>query len=114
MHFLRKDVAAMCDVEQMFHSFHVAPKHHDFLPFLWFKDNDPSMPIAEYRMILHLFGNEQNPAVATYGLRRTEEDGEEFEPDGKEFVKQNFYVNDSLVSRPNAEILKLVSDTQTE
>jgi len=42
--FRREDVAAMCDVEQMFHSFHEDPKHRDFLRFLWFKDNNPSQP----------------------------------------------------------------------
>ena len=31
--FRREHVAAMCDVEQMFHSFHVTPEHRDFLRF---------------------------------------------------------------------------------
>ena len=112
--FRREDVvAAMCDVEQMFHSFHVAPKHQDFLRFLWFKDNDVTKPIIEYKMTVHLFGNGPSPAVATYGLRRTVEDGEEFDPGVKEFVKRNFYVDDGLVSKPTAkETIKLVRATQ--
>jgi len=64
----------MCDVEQLFHSFHVDPKHRDFLHFLWFKDNNPLQPIIENRMTVHLFGNGPCPAVATYGLRRTVKD----------------------------------------
>ena len=63
--FCCEDVAAMCDMEQMFHSFHVDPKHKDFLHFLWFKYNIPSQPIIEYRMTVHLFGNGPSPAVAT-------------------------------------------------
>lgn len=111
--FRREDIAAMCDVEQMFHSFNVDPKHRDFLRFLWFKDNDPSQKIIEYRMTVHLFGNGPSPAVATYGLRRTVEDGEELDPAVKEFVKRNFYVDDGLISRPTAsETIKLVRDTQ--
>ena len=111
--FRREDIGAMCDVEQMFHSFHVDPKHRNFLRFLWFKDNDPSQHIIEYRMTVHLFGNGPSPAVATYGLRRTVEDGEEFGPGVKEFVERNFYVDDGLVSKPTAtETIKLVRDTQ--
>ena len=111
--FRREDIAAMCDVEQMFHSFHVDPKHRNFLRFLWFKDNDPTQDIIEYRMTVHLFGNGPSPAVATYGLRRTVENGEELEPGVKEFVKRNFYVDDGLVSKPTAEkTVKLVRDTQ--
>ena len=113
-HFRREDVAAMCDVEQMFHCFYVDPKHRVFLHFLWFKDNIPSQPIIEYRMTVHLFGNGPSPAVATYGLRRTVKDGEECEPGVREFVKRNFYVDDNLVSWPTAtETIKLVRDTQT-
>ncbi|XP_078364035.1 uncharacterized protein LOC144648306 [Oculina patagonica] len=111
--FRREDIAAMCDVEQMFHSFHVDPKHRDFLRFLWFKDNDPTQPIVEYRMTVHLFGNGPSPAIATYGLRRTVADGEEFAPGVKEFVDRNFYVDDGLVSRPTAaETIELVRATQ--
>ena len=111
--FRREDIAAMCDVEQMFHSFRVDPKHRNFLRFLWFKDNDPTQDIIEYRMTVHLFGNGPSPAVATYGLRRTVENGEELEPGVKEFVKRNFYVDDGLVSKPTAEeTVKLIRDTQ--
>ena len=111
--FRRDDVAAMCDVEQMFHSFHVTPEHRDFLRFLWFKNNDLSKPITEFRMTVHLFGNGPSPAVATYGLRRTVDDGEEHDPEVKEFVQRNFYVDDGLVSKPTAvEVVTLIKNTQ--
>ncbi|KAK3749993.1 hypothetical protein QZH41_000413 [Actinostola sp. cb2023] len=74
----RKDTTAvMCDIEQMFHSFHVNTTHRDYLRFLWFKDNTPGNLIIEYRMNVHLFGNGPSPAVATFGLRKTATDGEE-------------------------------------
>ena len=88
----------MCDMEQMLHSFLISPKHRNFLRFLWFKDNDPSQNIIEYRMTVHLFGNGPSPAVATYGFRRTVKDGEELDPAVKEFV--------------NYQTIKLVRDTQ--
>ena len=111
--FRREDVAAMCDVEQIFHSFHVSPEHRDFLRFLWFKENDLSKPVTEFRMTVHLCGNGRSPAVATYGLRRTSDDGEEHDPGIKEFVQRNFYVDDGLVSKPTAEeVVTLVRNTQ--
>ena len=38
--FREEDVAILCDLEQMFHSFHVTPSHRDFLRFFWFENND--------------------------------------------------------------------------
>ena len=65
MRFRKENIAVMCDIEQMFHSFYVDPPHRDFLRFLWFEGNDPSKLIIEYRMNVHLFGNGPSPAVAT-------------------------------------------------
>lgn len=52
----------------MFHSFIVKEEDRDFLRFLWFKENDTSKEIIEYRMRVHVFGNSPSPAVAIYGL----------------------------------------------
>ena len=65
MRFRRENYAIMCDVEQMFFSFHVNPEHRDFLRFLWFRNNDPKHPIIEYRMNVHLLSNGPSPAIAT-------------------------------------------------
>ena len=115
MRFRKENVAVMCDVEQMFHSFHVNPEHRDFLRFLWFKDNDPSNEIIEYRMNVHLFGNGPSPAIATFGLRKTVNHGEEeYTREVKQFVNRNFYVDDGLASVPSArEAIDLVEETQT-
>ena len=111
--FRRESTAIMCDIEQMFHSFHVDPNHRDFLRFLWFKDNKPGRPITEYRMNVHLFGNSPSPAVATFGLGKTAADGEEeFGEDAMKFV-HNFYVDDGLASTPTAkQDIVLVTATQ--
>ena len=51
-------------------------------------------------MSVHLFGNTCSPAIATYGLRKTADDGEEkFGKAEKEYVCNDFYV-DFLLSRP--------------
>ena len=101
----------MCDIEQMFHSFHVDPEHRDFLRFLWYEDNTPGKRIVEYRMNVHLFGNGPSPAVATFGLRKTATDGEEeFGENAAEFLHRNFYVDDGLASRATAkEAIDLVA-----
>ena len=114
LRFRQDEVAVMCDVEQMFHSFHVNPEHRDFLRFLWFKDNDPKKEIVEYRMAVHLFGNSPSPAVATFGLRATVNHGEEdFSQDVKAFVCKNFYVDDGLASLSDADqAISLVTRTQ--
>ena len=36
--FRKETVATMCDIEQMFHSFHVDPADRNFLRFLWYKE----------------------------------------------------------------------------
>ena len=112
--FRRETTAVMCDIEQMFHSFHVDPTHRDFLRFLWYEDNTPGKQIIEYRMNVHLFGNGPSPAVATFGLRKTAVDGEEeFGEEAAEFVHRNFYVDDGLASRPTAQqAIDLVTSTQ--
>ena len=107
--FRREDTAVMCDIEQMFHSFHVNPLHRDFLWFLWFEGNTAGKPIIEYRMNVHLFGNGPSPAVATIGLRKTASDGKA----AMNFVHRNFYVDDGLTSLPTAaQAIDLVTTTQ--
>lgn len=48
LRFREHETAAMCDVEQMFHSFKVDPKHRDFLRFLWYRNNNTGEKIIEY------------------------------------------------------------------
>jgi hypothetical protein len=104
----------MCDIEQMFHNFHVHPPHRDLLRFLWFADNDKEKDVIVYQMVVHLFGNTSSPAVATFGLRKTAEEGEkEFGQDAKDFVVEDFYVDDGLTSHDTAEgTVSLIKNTQ--
>lgn len=114
LRFRHHETAAICDVEQMFHSFKVDPKHRSFLRFLWFKNNDPSEEIIEYHMTVHLFGNGPSPAIATFGLRKTALDGEEeYGKDTAKFIHRNFYVDDGLVSCTTPhEAINLVKNAQ--
>lgn len=66
-------------------------------------------------MTVHLFGNTSGPAVATFGLRKTADDGEEeFGHAANDFVCNDFYVDDGLTSCSNPdEAIDLVMNTQT-
>lgn len=103
----------MCDVEQIFHSFHVTSENRDLLRILWFEKNDLSKPFTEFRMTVHLFGNGPSPAVKTYRLKRAADHDEELDPEAKEFGQRNFYFDDGLVSKLTAEeVVTLIRDTQ--
>ena len=111
--FRRNPVGVMCDIEQMFHSFHVHPPHRDLLRFLWFDKKDKENGIVDHHMIVHLFGNISSP-VATYGLRKTAIEGEKkFGKAAKDFVVEDFYVDDGLTSCTTPhEATSLVNNTQ--
>ena len=99
LRFRQDPVAFMVDIEQMFHSFVVREDHRDLLRFFWYKDNDPDGELTEYRIKVHVFGNTSSPAVATYCLWKTAEVAEPlFGTDAKDFVHNNFYVDDGVKS----------------
>ena len=89
----------------MFFCFYVKLEHRNFLRFLWFRDNDPNKNIIEYRMCVHVFGNSPSPAIATYGLHRTvTSQRDDFGEDTVDYVTDNFYVDDRLLSVNTPEI----------
>ncbi|XP_057684651.1 uncharacterized protein LOC130910980 [Corythoichthys intestinalis] len=104
MRFRKEQVATTADIEHMFHCFVVKANHRDFLRFLWYKDNDISSEVAEYRMCVHIFGNSPSPSVAMYGLKRAAASGEEdYGSDVRQFIERDFYVDDALRSFPTEE-----------
>lgn len=70
MRFRLDNIGVMSDIQQMFHCFKVRD-HRNYLRFFWYLDNDLQKQLVEYRMCVHVFGNNPSPAVATYGIRRT-------------------------------------------
>ncbi|XP_033763439.1 uncharacterized protein LOC117344719 [Pecten maximus] len=113
LRFRKERVAAVGDIEQMFHSFKIRQNHRNFVRFVWFEDNNPEKPLIDYRMCVHLFGNSPSPAVATYCLRKCVA-GDLCDAKIKEFVDKNFYVDDGLVSFTSGdEALDVLLRTQT-
>ena len=99
LRFRKELVAVTADIQHMFHCFVVREDHRDYLRFLWYRDNNPSNDIIDYRMCVHVFGNSPSPAVAIYGLRRAAKQGEvDFGSDTRQYVERDFYVDDGLKS----------------
>ncbi|XP_056022195.1 uncharacterized protein LOC130055048 [Ostrea edulis] len=111
LRFRQGPVAITADIEQMFYRFSVSDDHRNYLRFMWYKDNEPSQEMIEYRMTRHVFGNSPSPAVATFGLRKCVSTADE---DVKSFVLNNFYVDDALMSVDTCEeAISILSRTQT-
>ena len=102
--FRHGEVAVTADIQRMFHSFFVDPKHIDLLKFYWFRDNDPKNEIIPYRALVHIFGNKPSPAVANFALKFTT-----LHPDSiklekaSSIIRNNFYVDDALFSADSVE-----------
>ncbi|XP_070183500.1 uncharacterized protein [Littorina saxatilis] len=94
-------VAFSCDVERMFHQFHVLPQHRDYLRFLWWPNNDLNAAPVDHRMRVHLFGAASSPGCANFGLKTLAKDNQSISPEAADFIQNDFYVDDGLSSRPD-------------
>ncbi|KAK3088225.1 hypothetical protein FSP39_016350 [Pinctada imbricata] len=112
MRFRREPVAVIADIEQMFYCFRVNVEHRNLLRFIWHEDNDFSKPLVDYRMCVHIFGSTSSPAIATYGLRKAASLSSRGS-DVTDFVHNEFYVDDSLISLQTSEqAVDLITRTQ--
>ena len=97
--FRLEEVALVADIKAMFHQFLVCKGDRDLLRFLRWENGDTKKPVKEYRMMVHLFGAVSSPGCANFGLKRAPDDGEiEFGEAAANFVRNNFYVDDGLIS----------------
>ena len=111
--FRRHPVAIMCDVEKMFHRFHVHPDDRDYLRFLWWEGGDTSKDPQDYRMNVHLFGATSSPGCANFGLKYLSKAHESEYPLAAPFLCQEFYVDDGVTSVENVEVaIQLVTESR--
>ncbi|XP_048020447.1 uncharacterized protein LOC125251470 [Megalobrama amblycephala] len=101
--FRKHPIAFMCDVEKMFHQFHVQGADRNYLRFLWWKNGDLTLQPQEYRMKVHLFGATSSPGCANYGLKHLAKENECTYPLGSKFITTDFYVDDGVTSVASAE-----------
>ncbi|XP_063964979.1 uncharacterized protein LOC135156433 [Lytechinus pictus] len=107
-------IAFMCDIQEMFHQFRVNLEDRDYLRFLWWKDGNYDEVPNEFRMKVHLFGAASSRGCANFGLRQTASDhAAEFGEDVRDFIHQEFYVDDGLKSLPTVhQAVDLISRTK--
>ncbi|KAG1935726.1 hypothetical protein F2P79_019030 [Pimephales promelas] len=112
--FRKGRVAVMCDIERMFHQFHVKQEDQDYLRFLWWKDGDLKTQPSIYRMKVHLFGAASSPGCANYGLKHLAAQGQErFREETIRFIQKNFYVDDGLTSvESEDQAIQLVNEAR--
>ena len=114
LRFRREMVAVVADIQHMFHCFVVREDDRDFLRFLWHKDNSLDNELVEYRMRVHVFGNRPSPSIANYGLLRVAALAESSHgTEVKNFITNNFYVDDGLTScSSSSEAISLLTLAQ--
>lgn len=112
--FRRGPVAIMCDIERMFHQFHVCVQDQDYLRFLWWEKGDLETQPATYRMKVHLFGAASSPGCANFGLKHIAAEGQgRFSEDTIKFIQTNFYVDDGLESvTTESQAIQLVKEAR--
>nr|XP_023692679.1 uncharacterized protein LOC111856725 [Paramormyrops kingsleyae] len=92
MRFRQEAVAMMADVEAMFHQVKIRDKDTDLLRFLWWPGGNYQEELAEYKMVVHIFG-------ASFARQKYATDFEiEFGQEAARTVKRNFYVDECLKS----------------
>lgn len=112
--FRKCPVAIMCDIERMFHQFHVKAEDQDYLRFLWWDNGDFQAQPSVYRMRVHLFRAASSPGCANYGLKYVAIRGRgHFNEASIRFIERNFYVDDGLISVFTIdEAIQLVSEAR--
>lgn len=108
--FRKGQVAIMCDIERMFHQFHIKAEDQDYLRFLWWDDGNFQAQPSVYRMRVHLFGAASSSGCANFGLKHIATQGHgHYSETTIQFIEQNFYVNGGLTSvATKDEAIKLV------
>ncbi|XP_071948982.1 uncharacterized protein [Antedon mediterranea] len=112
--FRQEPIAIMCDIERMFHQFHVNQNDRNYLRFLWWEDGNLERQPIDYRMKVHLFGAASSPGCSNFGLKyMAEHFAEQHKPETVNFIKNNFYVDDGLKSVETVpEAVELIEDAR--
>ncbi|XP_078495514.1 uncharacterized protein LOC144750757 [Ciona intestinalis] len=97
--FRKESVAVVADIEAMFHQIRVRPADCDALRFLWWPEGDLTVEAKPHRMLVHLFGATSSPSCAAFCLLNTAKKfGGSFSEETTKIIKDNFYVDDCLMS----------------
>lgn len=103
MRFRSEPVAVVADVEEMFMQVAVPERDRGALRFLWWSSDNLSEAPKEYQMNVHPFGATSSPFCASFALRQTASGVEGYNDLVLNSVRQNFYVDDCLISFKTVE-----------
>ena len=101
LRFRQHQYAVPADIEGMCLQVGVPEKDQPSLRFLW--RESPSELIKVYQYTRHIFVAKGSPTCANYALNRTGVDNAAKFPEAAIAVKENFYMDDYLDSRPTLE-----------
>ncbi|XP_048048490.1 uncharacterized protein LOC125269604 isoform X1 [Megalobrama amblycephala] len=110
LRFRQHPIALMCDVEKMYHQFHVSRSDRDYLRFLWWKNGEINQRPLEFRMKVHIFGAASSSGCANFGLKHIASEYSHLYPLGSEFILRNFYVDDGVTSLKDTEMAIKVAE----
>ena len=97
--FRQENIAFTCDIEGMFHQVKVNEAYKNLLRFIWWPNGNLDQSPIEYRMTVHLFGATSSPSCCNFVLKRCAEiHRAEFGDEVSNFIQNNFYVDDGLMS----------------
>ncbi|KAH9583763.1 hypothetical protein MS3_00008064 [Schistosoma haematobium] len=99
LRFCKEVIAVSADVEEMFMQVKVPESDRGALRFLWWQEGDMSREPPEFQMTSHPFGAISSPFCANFALNKTAQifsDG--YDGYVVDAVKNNFYVDDCLIS----------------
>ena len=107
LRFRQECVALVGDIKAMFHQIFVDPSDVDALRFLWWPNDDLTLPPVDCQMLVHPFGATSSPSIAGFVLRRTASDNAtKADQETVQTVQRNFYVDDLLKSVESIEKAK--------
>ena len=109
--FRNGHIGFAADIETMFHNFHLRSIDKDYLRFYWYRNNDSSKDVCQFRANVHIFGNCCSPALTSLGLHfaACSSPNETVH----KFVKEQFYVDDGLYcSETVSEAVSILQDTR--
>ncbi|CAH8464754.1 unnamed protein product [Schistosoma turkestanicum] len=99
LRFRKEAVAVSADVEEMFMQVKVPEGDRGALRYLWWEGGNTSKEPSEFQMTSHPFGATSSPFCANFAMNKTalsfSSDYEQYVIDA---VKNNFYVDDCLIS----------------
>ncbi|CAH8627595.1 unnamed protein product [Schistosoma bovis] len=105
--FRKEAVAIPVDVEEMFMQVKVPESDRGASGFLWWQEGDMSRESSEFQMTSHPFDATSSPFCANLALNKTAQifsDG--YDGYVVDDVKNNFYVDDCLISIPTCDQAK--------